>query len=83
MIDIDYYNLIKIDQRTLDRWIVDLHDTINSSQNYDWTISYIELVNNLENGHFDVQLDGNELNIFGIYIEDVDDETKSILLGIS
>lgn len=81
---IDYYCFIRLDDNRIDRYIKDLHETLNTSENYNeisWT--FINVVNNLEDGYFDIFLDEDrELTIFGIHIDTVNEEVGNILLGI-
>lgn len=80
---IDYYYFTKLPESVVDKIIINLHNIINTSDNYDgsqWSL--IDIVHNLEDGYFDIELNkDNQLYIFGVYIGHIDGETKKILIN--
>lgn len=79
---VDYYFFLKLKNERIDSFINNLHITLNESENYDgYYWSYIEVVNNLESGYFDMEVDEEhgELYIFGILIDELSGMELKIL----
>ena len=82
IVNIDISDFELLPKNSIDDYILNLHKIINTSDNYDnYQWSLIEVIDNLNYGHFDIELDGNELSIFGVYIDDISEKAKNILLG--
>jgi len=76
-------NFFDLDEELVDSYILKLQEILNASDNWDddvyWSLPLI--IENLWDGHFDIDLyeKDNSLIIFGVYIDDVNEEIKNIL----
>lgn len=72
-IELDFEVLRKLDFKRLDNIILEFQHILNTSDNYDYQWSILEVIDNLNDGYFDIVLEDRELVIFGIMVTDLTD----------
>lgn len=75
---------LKIGKEIVDQYILDFHETINISENYDGHyFSLFEVMDNINSGYFEIEINNGQLEIFGILLESDLNVVNSLLKAIT
>lgn len=82
-VDVFLEDLKPLGRERLDYIILETREILNSSDNFDFQWSIVEIVENLYDGHFDIVLSSeNELMIFGALITELDEKEATMLKSL-